>query len=160
MADVRIYHARLAYQTNRMASRFINRVLNEMLAESKVIAAVGPYTRGNLARSLRKVGPNAIGTLIEGQITTHLSYAKAVESGAKIHNIFPRGAPHVYRFGRVRRPALKFEWHGRTVYANQIPMAISTIGISHPGQKAKHYLLTPLKHAAVRHRLKIVVYET
>lgn len=155
----RVYHAILAAQTVRMTRRFVNRVLDEILTESTAIAAVGPYTTGALARSLYKSGPMVTGKSVFGNVGTRKSYAKIVEGGAKIHNIFPKNAPHVYRFGRPRRPTLKFRWHGRVVYPNQVPMAPGTIGISHPGQRGKGFLIRPLRNAAIRHRMQIIVRE-
>lgn len=159
MTTVRVYHAVLAAQTFRHTRRYVNRVLDEILAESTAIAAVGPYTTGALAKSLYKAGPMVTGKKVFGNVGTRKEYARIVEAGAKIHNIFPKRAPHVYRFGRPRRPTLKFEWRGRTVYANQVPMAPSTIGISHPGQRGKGFLIRPLRNAAVRHRMQIIVRE-
>lgn len=155
----RVYHAILAAQTVRLTRRFVNRVLDEILAESTTIAAVGPYTTGALAKSIYKSGPMVVGTRVFGNVGTRKSYAHIVEGGAKVHNIFPKNAPHVYRFGRQRRPTLKFRWHGRTVYPNQIPMAPGTIGLSHPGQKGKGFLIRSLRNAAVRHRMQIIVRE-
>jgi hypothetical protein len=157
--SVRVYHAILAAQTTRLASRYVGRILDEILAEATSIAAVGPYTTGELARSIYKAGPMRTGRNVIGNVGSKKSYAKIVEGGAKIHNIFPKRAPHVYRFGRQRRPTLKFEWHGRTVYPNQVPMAPGTIGISHPGQKGKGFLIRSLRNAAVRHRMQIIVRE-
>lgn len=155
----RVYHAILATQTVRLTRRFVNRVLDEILTESTAIAAVGPYTTGALARSIYKSGPMVTGKSVFGNVGTRKSYAKIVEGGAKIHDIFPKNAPHVYRFGRSRRPTLKFRWHGRVVYPNQVPMAPGTIGISHPGQRGKGFLIRPLRNAAIRHRMQIIVRE-
>jgi hypothetical protein len=155
----RLYHVQLEAQKSEITRQYLGRILTEIEAQAKAIALVGPYTTGNLSRSIIKVGPTAVGGKVTGKVGSRLSYAGFVESGAKVHNIFPKGISS-YRFGRVRRPALKFYWHGRLVFTNQVPMVPGTIGISHPGQKAKHYLLTPLRNAAVRHRMQLIVYET
>ena len=159
MATVRVFHARLARRTFFFTRRYVNRIMDEIFAESTAIAATGPYTTRRLAKSLHKAGPLVTGKNVSGSIGSRLDYAKIVEDGAKIHNIFPKNIPRVYRFGRQRRPTLKFEWRGRTVYPNQVPMAPSKIGISHPGQKGKNFLMGPLRNAAVRHRMQIIVRE-
>lgn len=159
MATVRVFHAVLAKRTFFFTRRYVNRIMTEIETEAVAIAAVGPYTTGKLAKSIYKSTPIVTGKNVSGSIGSRKSYAKIVEDGARIHNIFPRRAARVYRFGRSRRPTLKFEWRGRTVYPNQIPMAASTVGISHPGQKAKHFLLRPLENAAVRHRMQLRVRE-
>jgi len=159
MSTSRVYHAQLYTQTTRQAQRYVNRILNEIQREAKAIALVGPYTTGRLARSIDKTGPVTEGFVVRGKVGTRLSYASAVEKGAQIHDIFPKRAAHVYRFGRVRPPMLKFRWRGRLVYANQVPMGPGTIGVSHPGQKGKGFLIRPLRNAAIRHRMTIIVYE-
>lgn len=163
----RVYHAKLYFQTIRQARRFVRKVLREIETEAKIIAAAGPYSTGRLARSIGADGPIVIGTVVKGDVGTRLSYARIVEGGAGIHNIFPKGAPHVYRFGRgtsltrTYSPTLKFYWRkaGRVVYPYQIPMSPRTVGISHPGQKAKGFLFKPLRNAAIRHRMAIVVFD-
>ena len=159
MATVRVFHAVLARRTFFFTRRYVNRIMDEIFVESVAIADVGPYTTGKLAKSIYKSTPLITGKNVSGSIGSRKHYAKIVEDGARIHNIFPRRAAQVYRFGPSRRPTLKFEWRGRTVYPNQIPMAPGTVGISHPGQKAKHFLLRPLRNAAVRHRMQLIVRE-
>ncbi len=163
----RVYHAKLYLQTIRQARRFVRKVLREIETEAKIIAAAGPYSTGRLARSINADGPTVIGTMVKGDVGTRLSYARIVEEGAKIHDIFPKRAPHVYRFGRGTSltrgysPTLKFFWRraGRTVYPFQVPMSPGTVGISHPGQKAKGFLFKPLRNAAIRHRMAIIVFD-
>lgn len=163
MSTVRVFHAVLAKRTFFFTRRYVNRIMDEILTESVAIAAVGPYTHGPLSKSIHTTGPMIRGKNVTGSIGSRLSYAKIVEDGAKVHNIFPKRAPQVYRFGRPRPPMLKFRWYGRgggrLVYTNQVPMAPGTIGISHPGQKGKGFLMRPLRNAAVRHRMQIIVRE-
>jgi hypothetical protein len=157
----RVYHAILRRETIRETRHFVNQVLTEIEVQSKIIAGHGPYTTGHLAASIRTTGPTTTGFVVHGQVGTRVRYAKVVESGARVHNIFPKRAPKVYRFGRSRRPTLKFFWRkaGRTVFPNQIPMGPGTVGISHPGQKGKGFLIRPLRDAAVRHRMQIIVFD-
>jgi hypothetical protein len=161
MATARVYHARLELAGIRLTSRFVNRVLNEIEREAKLIAVGGPYSKGRLAQSIYNTGARRRGLLVTGQVGSRLSYAAAVEGGAKIHDIFPKGAPHMYRFGAPQRPMLKFFWRkaGRVVYMHQIPGGPTTIGRSHPGQKGKGFLRIPLLGAAIRHRMRVIVYD-
>jgi hypothetical protein len=159
MADVKIYQIQLRLQSVRMARRVANRVLTEAQVAAKINAAVGEYSKGNLARSIYKSGPLVEGSTVRGSIGSRLSYAASVERGAPVHNIFPKGAPHVYRFGRKRRPMLKFTWRGRTVFMNQIPGGPGTVGRSHPGQRGKHYLARALVEVALRNRLRVIIYD-
>lgn len=157
----KVYHASLQFESRKIAVRFANRVLNEIETEARFIAATGKYTKGHLAASIYNTGAIPRGTRVVGAVGSRLGYARAVESGARRHDIFPRNAAQVYRFGRPARPTLKFFWAkaGRVVYPNQIPMAPGTIGVSHPGQPGKGFLRKPLLAAAVRHRMRIIIYE-
>lgn len=158
----RIYHAQLYADSIEIASRKLRRVIDEVHDGTTLAASRGPYATGRLASSIYKEGPVPLGQSVVGRVGSRLSYAAAVEHGAKIHDIFPRGAPHVYRFGRgAGPPQLKFFWRkaGRIVYMPQIPGSPSKIGISHPGQKGKGFLIKPLARAAIRHRMRIIVYD-
>lgn len=157
----RVYHASLQVESRKIAMRQANRILNEIETEARFIAATGKYTRGRLAQSIYNTGAIPRGTVVVGAVGSRLGYASAVESGAKKHDIFPKKAPQYYRFGRSRRPTLKFFWAkaGRVVYPNQIPMSPGTIGVSHPGQRGKGFLRKPLMAAAVRHRMRLVLYD-
>ena len=134
-----------------------------LLTEAQALARTkteGPYSKGNLARTIRKSGPRVVGTTVVGSIGSRASYAAAVERGAVVHEIFPRGAPHVYRWSRyAKAPKLKFVWRGHTVYMNQIPGSPNTIGRSHPGQSGKHFLADALIGVAARHNLRVIIFE-
>jgi len=157
----RVYQIQLQVESRKLAIRFANKVLKEIEREATFIAATGPYTKGHLAKTIYNTGAAARGTRVVGTVGSRASYAKSVESGAKKHDIFPKRASHSYRFGESRRPTLKFFWAkaGRTVYPNQIPMSPGTIGVSHPGQRGKGFLRRPLLAAAVRHRMRIIIYD-
>lgn len=159
MANVRVYQIQLRLQSVRMARRVADRVLTEAQIQAKANALIGKYSKGRLARSIYKSGPMVIGGTVHGSIGSRLGYAAIVEHGAKVHNIFPKGAPHVYRFGAKRRPMLKFIWRGRIVYMNQIPGGPGTVGRSHPGQKGKHYIARALVGVALRHHLRVVIFD-
>lgn len=159
MARVRVYEIQLRLQSLRMARRVADRVLTEAQAAARVNAGTGEYSTGRLARSIYKSGPMVTGKTVRGSIGSRLHYAASVEGGAEVHNIFPRGAPHIYRFGRKRRPMLKFVWRGRVVYMNQIPGGPGTIGRSHPGQRGKHFIRNALLGVAARHHLRVIVVD-
>jgi len=148
--------------------RLIRRVMLETEIGAKAILATGPYTTGNLARSIHSEGPVARGPIVVGAVGSNLSYAKAVHSGSGLHgpkhkaySIFPKRAPHVYRFGSRKKPQLKFFWRkaGRVVYMPHIPGSIGTVGLSHPGQKGKFYLTEPMRESARRHRFRVFTRE-
>lgn len=157
----RVYHAQLQIESRKLAVRFVNKVLDEMEIEARFIAATGKYTKGHLAATIYNTGAIPRGIRVVGAIGSTASYARIVETGAKKHDIFPTRASKVYRFGKPEKPTLKFYWAkaGRVVYANQIPMAPGTIGVSHPGQKGKGFLRRPLIAAAIRHRMRLIIYD-
>jgi hypothetical protein len=143
-----------------MAMKVAEEVLTDIQVEAAANAAGGIYSNGRLADSIRRLsGPTPVGTTVTGSVGSRLSYAASVEGGAGIHPIFPKGAPHVYRFGVARRPMLKFTWHGRTVYMNQIPGGPGTVGRSHPGQRGKHYMVNALLGVALRRGLRVRIFD-
>lgn len=161
MARAVIYHLRLEAASQKLAIAKANEVLNEMERDAQFITATGPYTKGRLSASIYNTGAIPRGRRVVGSVGSRLSYAKSVEGGAERHDIFPKRAPKIYRFGHSQRPTLKFFWAkaGRVVYPNQIPMAPGTIGVSHPGQRGKGFLRIPLLDAAVRHRMRLIIYD-
>jgi hypothetical protein len=156
MGEYQVYQVRLRAQTMFIARRQAEKALRAMQDEAKANASRGPYSNGRLAESIYRSGPRVVGWSASGSVGSRLSYAKIVEKGAKIHPIFPKGVT-VYRFGKVSRPALKFQWRGRTAYFNQIPGVPGTIGRSHPGQPGKHYLARALLSVAARYNLRVIV---
>jgi hypothetical protein len=158
-ATVKVFQIQLRQQSMRIARRYAATVLEEMQDAAQVNAAGGEYSTGRLASSVYKSGPFPQGSTITGSVGSRLEYASYVEKGARVHNIFPKGAPHVYRFGPKRRPMLKFAWRGRVVYMNQIPGGPGTVGRSHPGMKGKHWLSRAIVAVATRHRLRVIIYD-
>src|SRR3954469_8634705 len=127
MGEYQVYQVQLMKQTSRITRRQADKVLKALQEAARLNASVGEYSHGNLARSIYRSGPFVIGYSAMGTVGSRLKYARLVEKGARVHNIFPKGM-NVYRFGKVERPALKFQWRGRTVYFNQIPGGPRTIG--------------------------------
>lgn len=158
-AYARVFHVQLQAQSLAIARRQSARILDEMSAAAKINAAGGQYSKGTLARSVYKDGPTVVGTTIHGSVGSRSLHARVVESGASVHNIFPKGAPHFYRFGAKRRPMLKFIWHGRVVYMNQIPGGRGTVGRSHPGMRGKHWLSRALVSVALANNLRVIIYD-
>lgn len=163
---VRVFQVQLRTQSLRIARRSADRALTEMHEQAKINADIGPYSKGRLATTVYKSGPMVVGTAVHGSVGSRLHYARAVESGTGLHgpkarayNIFPKSAPHIYRFGRKRRPMLKFIWHGHVTYMNQIPGGPGTIGRSHPGQKGKHWLTRAMVEVAIRRNYRVIVFD-
>lgn len=156
---VHINHAKLQVITMAGASRYVAKVLDTIHDVAVRGARGGPYSKGTLAASIYKEGPQVIGYLARGEVGSRLSYADIVERGARPHNIFPRGSSHMFRFGDRKRPQLKFVWKGRIVFTPHVPMSPGRIGLSHPGQTGKHFLLKAAVQASVRYRLQLRIYD-
>lgn len=166
MATVRIYRLAVTRNGQEYSKRLIRRVMEETELGAKAILATGPYTSGNLARSVHGEGPVVRGPIVSGAVGSRLSYARIVHNGSGLHGpehkaypIFPKRAPHVYRFGSRKKPQLKFFWRkvGRTVFMPHIPGSAGRIGLSHPGQRGKHYLTEPMRASAFRHRFRVFI---
>jgi len=149
MARVVMYQLIMKETSIKEALRLTDRLLDATVDAAKALTApgTGPYTTGHLSSTIEKEGPHVSGRLVTGSVVAHASYATIAHDGPEVHNIFPKDAPHLWRFGSRHKPQLKFYWRraGRTVYAPHIPMSPNFLGISHPGYKGKKYLSTPLR---------------
>jgi hypothetical protein len=157
VAEVRLSKFAIRRVSTELASDFIARVMDEVLFDAYTIASSGPYATGRLAASLRRDGPRSEGFRVVGRVFSNLPYANSVHEGARVHDIFPKAAPKVYRFGYRGRPQLKFFWRraGHIVFLPHIPGAAGRIGRSHPGiSNPKHFLTIPLQAAARRHNMR------
>lgn len=160
-----LYRAQLTIQTNRMATRRLRKIMDDVEQDARILALGGPYSKtGRLSKSIRSEGPFPRGTRVTGWVGSRLSYAASVELGAEVHDIFPRGAVRVYRFfgsGYNAAPKLKFYWRkaGRTVFTPQVPMGPGKVGISHPGQRGKRYITKALAKAAIKWRMNFILYQ-
>lgn len=162
MARVVMYRLRLKNASKKRGEALVRKVLEEVLFESKLLAASGLYATGQLSDSIDIDGPRHLGLLITGSVGSDLPYADAVHNGAKIHPIFPKAARGIYRFGSKKRPQLKFYWRnkGRTVIVPQIPITRGRIGSSHPGIKhGKKFLSRPLREIGRRNGFKVIAVE-
>lgn len=151
---LRVHISEIGYRNLQQVMRFVH-------LRARKGAAKGKYSKGALAASIYAHGPEIIptssdGCIVQGEIGSLLPYAASVERGAEIHNIFPKSAVHIFRFGSRRRPMLTFIWHGRRVFTPHVPMAPYTIGRSHPGQKGKRFLRSALLLAAARYNFRFV----
>jgi hypothetical protein len=140
--------------------KMVKLVLLAAEVEAQVRASSGPYSKGHLARTIRAVGPHPVFGGVSGRVEAGASYARIVERGAKIHQIFPKGAPHVYRFGSHRRPQLKFFWRraGKVVFMPHVPGSRARVGLSHPGLRGKHYLTEALRAASRRNNFRVIIF--
>jgi hypothetical protein len=154
-AKVRINIPRAYEVAGRDASYFMEKVLQEMRAGAVAILSGGRYSTGEMAASIELQGPKLYGEQVRGAIGSRLPQALVVHDGAKVHDIFPIGVPHVYKFNRRGRPQLRFLWRGRVAFFPQIPGAPHTVGLSHPGMKGKKYLEIPLVTVGKRHGFKV-----
>jgi hypothetical protein len=151
---LRVHIAEIGYNSCRKVLRFVH-------VRARRGAMGGRYATGALAASIFAEGPAIIpgpndGCTVQGVIGSLLPYAASVERGAEIHNIFPKLAPHVWRFGSKRKPQLSFIWRGRRIFTPHVPMVPGTIGRSHPGQRGKRFLRNAMLAAAVRYRWRFL----
>lgn len=159
MATVRFNHAQIRVQSVKIGVKLVTQVLYEVEFEAKIMAAGGKYSAGFLSESIEREGPTVRGTSIFGSVGSDLPYAASVHDGARIHPIWPKGAPHIYEFSRRTRPQLKFMWRGEIHYFPHIPGGPRTVPISHPGIKSgKKYLTEPLRNAARRHHMRVITF--
>lgn len=149
-AQVNFHAERIGYAKMRRVARFVH--------NSAVRGATGGmYSRTQaLAASITTIGPVITGSQVEAVIFSALPYAASVERGAEIHRIFPKGMPHVFRFGSRRPRQLRFVWRGRLVFTPHVPMSVLTIGFSHPGQRGKRFLRDALIKAAAFYQMTFI----
>lgn len=162
MARVVMYRLRLKNASKKRGEALVRKVMEEVLFESKLLAATGLYATGALSDSIDMDGPRHLGLLITGSVGSDLPYANAVHDGAEIHAIFPKAARGIYRFGSHKKPQLKFFWRakGKVVIVPHIPISPRTIGRSHPGIKhGKKYLSRPLQEIGRRNGFKVTTVE-
>lgn len=143
MARVVVHHLRLRQETDTDAFRFVRAVLREIRFQARLEVSSGPYTTGRLARSIHENGPYVTpGVRVMGEVGSNLSYAAAVEKGARRHLIFPI-PPHT---------RMKFFWRkvGHVVYLEKV---------RHPGMRGKQYLAKAARIAARRHNMLLIIYD-
>jgi hypothetical protein len=146
VAKVHVYHSRLRRETNEDAERFIREVLRQIAFQAKLHVAFGPYTTGNLARSIHAEPPRIDFGRVSGTVGSNLNYAAAVEGGAGLYG--PRRSKYVIlpRNGRY----LKFYWR-------KVGRIVTLPSVRHPGQRGKNYLLQAAQSVARRHNMIIII---
>lgn len=161
MARVTMYRLALNAASTDEAKELVNQVLDGTVFGAKALTApgTGPYTTGHLASTIHKEGPHVTGRLVTGSVVATAPYAQIAHDGSPIHEIYPKGEPHVYRFGSRKAKQLKFLWHGRTVYTPHVPMSPGKIGLSHPGYKGKKFLSIPLRAMARLYGFRYMDFE-
>lgn len=148
MARVRIYHQRARRESDKAATKFVRERLREIQFQARLHVAFGPYTTGNLARSIRTDGPYIEFGRVEGSVGSSLPYAAAVENGAGLWG--PRHTK--YPIYPVRARHLRFFWR-------KVGRVVTLPDVSHPGQRGKDYLRKAAESVARRHRMLIIFRE-
>lgn len=141
MAKVIVFRSRVRRQTNEEVADFIRQVLREVRYQARLHVSFGPYTTGNLARSIEVDGPHIGFSGASGSVGSRLSHAAVAEVGARPHVIRP-----------VNGRFLKFYWRkvGRVVHLEKV---------NHPGYRGKGYLEKAAESVAARHRMLWVTRE-
>jgi hypothetical protein len=133
VARVTIYHSVVRAQGLAIARRVIDDVMYEVETQAKIRTLVGPYTSGNLSRSIRRRPVVVRGDVVTGDVYTPLVYGKWVHDGTPPHEILPRGDY-----------PLAFYWR-------KVGRFVTLPRVSHPGQKPKKFLTDPLVQISARH---------
>lgn len=148
MPRVRIYHQRARRQSNEDAEKFVREVLRQVAFQARLHVVFGPYTTGNLARSIRIEPPRIDFGRVSGSVGSDLPYAAAVEGGAGLYG--PRRSKYLILPRRAR--LLKFYWR-------KVGRVVALPDVKHPGQRGKRYLLRAAESVARRHNLRLITYE-
>lgn len=135
MARVIVFHSRVRRQTNEEVADFIRGVLREVQYQARLHVSFGPYTTGNLARSIEVDGPHIEFFGAGGSVGSRLNYASAVEIGARPHMIYP-----------VNSRMLRFYWR-------KVGRVVNLERVRHPGQRGKGYLDQAAQSVARRHNM-------
>jgi hypothetical protein len=143
-----IYHSRARRETNEDAEKFVREVLRQIVFQARLHVAFGPYTTGNLARSLHHTGPFIEFGRVTGSVGSNLNYAAAVEGGAGLYG--PRRSRYLIVPRRAR--LLRFYWR-------KVGRIVALPDVRHPGQRGKHYLEQAAQSVARRHNMLIVIHE-
>lgn len=148
MARVRIYHSRARRETNEEAEKFVREVLRQIAFQARLHVTFGPYTLGNLARSIHARGPFVEFGRVAGSVGSDLNYAAAVEGGSGLYG--PRRSKYPIRPRNAKR--LRFYWR-------KVGRVVSLPVVHHPGQRGKGYLFKAAESVARRHNMLIVIHE-
>jgi hypothetical protein len=148
VARVVIHHFRARRESEADAARFIRQVLREIQFQARLHVAFGPYTTGDLARSIEPHGPFFEFGRVSGSVGSTLPYASAVEGGAGLWG--PRHSK--YPIYPVNATHLKFYWR-------KVGRVVTLPYVNHPGQRGKGYLQKAAESVARRHNMLIIIRE-
>lgn len=148
MARVRVYHLRARKEANEDAEKFVREVLRQIAFQAKLHVSFGPYTTGNLARSIRADSPRVGFGRVSGSVGSDLVYASAVEGGAGLYG------PHQSKYPIRPRNAKKLRFYWR-----KVGRVVSLPSVRHPGQRGKNYLLQAAQSVARRHNMLLITHE-
>lgn len=131
------------------SERLVQTVTAQVLIESKISAASGPYATGRLASTIH-AGYRSMRSGYESTVGSNLWYAMLVEKGAQRHII--RARPKGLGGGTFRGGySLHFYWR-------KMGRHVSFRKVNHPGFRGKEYIEDALRNAARRHGLRVVIY--
>lgn len=124
------------------AAPLVRKAATAITKQAKANAPGGPYSRGNLKRSIhRKLGPISKNSVVNF-VGSDLIYAHSVHEGQPSRTIVP-----------VRAPLLRFFW--RRVNRN-----VAFHSVEHPGTTGQPYLTRAMRQVAPRFGFATVRYRT
>lgn len=142
VAKIVIHYTIARQQSDAITLAFIRKILREMRFIARLAVSHGPYTMGNLAKSIKERGPFLeSGSFVRGEVGSELPYARSVEEGAVPHMIFPI-PPKTY---------LRFYWRKRG-------RIVTPPSVNHPGQQGKGYLAEAARTIGRRYNLRVIIY--
>jgi hypothetical protein len=125
---------------NVVARQDVQRTLVLINRQARDNAPGGPYSTGNLKRSIRwRITINIRGR-VAGESGSELDHAIFAERGTQPHEILPRGAYN-----------LRFYWR-------RVGRVVSLPRVSHPGMDAQNFMTRALLSVAPRRGYRVVIY--
>lgn len=125
---------------SRQAAPLVRQAANAIVKQAKSNAPGGPYSRGNLKRSIHR----SLGPVNRDQVTNYvgsdLVYAFSVHEGQPARRIVARNAP-----------MLRFFW--RRVGRN-----VAFHSVNHPGTTGQPYLTSAMRQVAPRFGFATITY--
>lgn len=139
MAQIKLNRFEVHITGTRAAEKVVREVCRSVELSAKIQLSFGEYTTGDLARSIHTTLRYRRNTVI-GHVGSELEYAAVVHDGSPAHSIYPN-----------RATVLKFYWRkvGATVHFDHV---------NHPGMRGKFYLTEPLRLAAARRGMRVVIH--
>lgn len=132
------------------SERIVQEVTAQVLIESKISAAAGPYATGRLASTIH-AGYRSTRSGAESTVGSNLWYAMLVEKGAQRHII--RARPKGLGGGTFSGG------HSLHFYWRRVGHYVTFRKVNHPGFRGKEYIEDALRNAARRHGLRVIIYD-